>query len=73
MTRITVELADEQATKLKEKAQQLGVNIEEFARIAMESYKRNEVDEDIEPEDPRFEKAADRILKKNAELYKRLA
>ncbi len=71
MTAITIQVSDEQVTRLKERARVLGVSIEDAARMAIE--KGTSEDSEIEPEDPEFNKTADRIIEQNAELYRRLA
>jgi hypothetical protein len=50
---------------LKELAAQYGVSPEELVRISVEDM--------LEQPEEQFRKAADFVLKKNAELYKRLA
>lgn len=65
MISITVDLTEEQATRLRDIASRLGVTVEEIARASI-------VDTLAQPEED-FEKAADNVLKKNAELYRRLA
>jgi hypothetical protein len=65
MTQITVPIPDEQLQELHEKANRLGVSIELLARIGIESILVDLAED--------FEKASGYVLKKNAELYKRLA
>ena len=65
MTTITIALPDEEALKLKELARGAGVTPEDLLRAGIEEWLRG----------PRadFASAADYVLKKNAELYRRLA
>ncbi len=65
MTTITIELPSERLQKLQEMAQKFGISMEELVRVSVE-------DMLTQPED-QFRKAAQYVLKKNAELYKRLA
>ncbi len=65
MTTITIELPSERLQKLQEMALKFGVSIEELVRVSVE-------DMLTQPEE-QFRKAAQYVLKKNAELYKRLA
>lgn len=65
MTTITIELPNERIKKLQELALNLGVTMEELVRASVE-------DMLAQPEE-QFRKAAEYVLKKNAELYKRLA
>ena len=65
MTTITIELPSERLQKLREMALKFGVPMEELVRVSVE-------DMLTQPEEE-FRKAAQYVLKKNAELYKRLA
>jgi hypothetical protein len=65
MTTITIPLADEQLRKLTELAEASGVTPEEFLRASVEKW--------LTHSDPAFAHAADYVLRKNAELYRRLA
>jgi len=65
MTTITVELPSERLQKLQEMALKFGVSMEELVRLCVE-------DMLTQPEE-QFRKAAQYVLKKNAELYRRLA
>jgi predicted transcriptional regulator len=65
MTRITIGLSDDRALRLKEMASRLGVSPEEIVRVSVEEL--------LARPDEEFERAADYVLKKNAELYRRLA
>jgi hypothetical protein len=65
MSSIIVNLTDEHLSKLKEMAGRLKVSPEDLARMSIEELI-------AQPEED-FERAADYVLKKNAELYRRLA
>ncbi len=65
MTTITIELPSERLQKLQEMAQKFGISTEELVRVSVE-------DMLTQPEE-QFRKAAQYVLKKNAELYTRLA
>ena len=65
MATITVELTREDMQRLKEMASKFGLSIEQLARIGIE-------DMLAEP-DNQFQEVMQYVLKKNAELYKRLA
>ena len=65
MTTITFELPDEHLQKLQEMARKFGVSTEELVRVSVE-------DMLAQPEE-QFRKGAQYVLKKNVELYKRLA
>ena len=65
MTTITIELPSERLQKLQEMALKFGVSMEELVRVSVE-------DMLTQPEE-QFRKAAQYVLKKNADLYKRLA
>ena len=62
---ITISLSEEQSARLSELSQRLNVTVEELARAGIEDL-LNSGDED-------FEQAAQHVLKKNAELYRRLS
>ncbi len=62
--RVAIDLTDEQVARLREQAKALGVAAEELARAAV-------VDLVTKPADD-FEAVAQRVLAKNAELYRRL-
>jgi hypothetical protein len=63
--KIAIELSDPQESRLRERAKALGVAPEELAKAAVEDL--------LETPDEEFASAADHVLKKNAELYRRLA
>jgi predicted transcriptional regulator len=65
MSSITVNLPEEHLSRLKEIADRLGVAPEALARMSIEELLAR-------PKES-FERAADYVLKKNAELYRRLA
>ncbi len=65
MTSITIPIPDERLLKLKELAARFQVTPEELVRVSVEEIlTRSEED---------FQSAASYVLKKNAELYQRLA
>lgn len=63
--RVAIELTEEQLAQLNEQATALGVRAEELARAAV-------VDLVTKPAED-FREVAQRVLAKNAELYRRLA
>ena len=65
MTTITIELPNERLQKLQEMARKFGISTEELVRVSVE-------DMLAQPEE-QFRKGAQYVLKKNVELYKRLA
>jgi hypothetical protein len=65
MNTITVTLSDERLSELKEKADELGLTPEELVRVSIEELLSR-------PEDA-FRQAVEYVLKKNKELYQRLA
>jgi antitoxin FitA len=65
MNSITISLSDEDWAKLQEKANGVGISVEELVRTSVEEL--------ITRPDSAFEQAADYVLKKNAELYERLS
>jgi predicted transcriptional regulator len=65
MSSITINLSDEHLLRLKEIAARLGVAPEELARVS--------ITELLAQPDEKFERASDYVLKKNIELYRRLA
>ena len=65
MTSITIPLSDERAAQLRVWAEEAGVPPEEFLRRRVEQL--------LDRPDQQFQKAADHLLQKNAELYRRLA
>ncbi len=65
MTAITVSLSDEQLERLRARARQAGLAPEELVRASLEEW-LNRPGKD-------FAEAAEYVLEKNAELYRRLA
>jgi hypothetical protein len=65
VTNITIALSDDRLAKLKDVANRLGVPPEELVRAS--------IDELLASPDEVFHKAAEYVLRKNAELYRRLA
>lgn len=65
MTTITIALPDERLSQLQEIANKFGVTPEDLVRVSIEELLSR-------PEDA-FKQAASYVLKKNAELYRRLA
>ena len=65
MSSITIPLPDERLKALKEKAAHLKVSPEELVRASVE--------EILSRPDDEFDRAVDHVLKKNQDLYQRLA
>lgn len=65
MTSITIPLSDERVAQLRIWAEEAGLPPEEFLRRRVEQL--------LDRPDQQFQKAADHLLQKNAELYRRLA
>ncbi len=65
MTAITIPIPDDRLKELKEKAQRLGISPEELVYASIEDLLSRPRED--------FKQAVDHVLKKNAELYKRLA
>ena len=65
MSTITITLSDDRLFKLRELASRFGVTPEELARVSIEELI-------VQPEEA-FQRAADYVLKKNTDLYQRLA
>ena len=63
--KLTIELTEQQAQRLREGASRLGVEPEQLALAAVADL--------IASEGPDFDAAAQRVLEKNEELYRRLA
>ncbi|MBM3934807.1 MAG: DNA-binding protein [SAR202 cluster bacterium] len=65
MNSVTLDLTDEQTKRLHKLAARLGVTMQELVRISLfELLNAPETD---------FEAAADHVISKNSELYRRLA
>jgi len=62
---LTVDLDEQQTRLLEETARRLNVTVSELARAAINDL--------LTRQDDDFERAMERVLKKNAELYRRLA
>ena len=65
MTTFTIPLSDERAAQLCLWAEEAGLPPEEFLRRRVEQL--------LDRPDGQFQKAAEHLLQKNAELYRRLA
>lgn len=65
MTSLTIILPDDRMLKLQEVATRLRVTPEELARLSIEEL--------LASPEQTFQQAVDYVLKKNAELYRRLA
>ena len=65
MSTLTITLSEDRLTRLQEIASQLNVKAEDLARVGIEELLRQP--------DETFKQAAEYILSKNAELYRRLA
>ena len=63
--KLSIELNETEGTRLRDEAARLGVEPEDLARAALVDLLRNE--------DEEFRKAAEHVLRKNEELYRRLA
>jgi hypothetical protein len=63
---ITISLSEEASKELEKRAKNLGITIEELARVEIERFATTISDEE-------FKRASEYVLKKNAELYRRLA
>jgi antitoxin FitA len=65
MTTITIALSEEHAKNLQELASRLHIAPEELVRVSVEEL--------LARPDEQFQQALNRVLKKNAELYRRLS
>ncbi len=65
MTTITLTLKDEKVQQLRKTAESYGLKLEQFVTASIEDL--------ISQPEPEFNDAVKKILKKNKELYKRLA
>ena len=65
MTKITIQIEDNKAQALREKAKRYGLDPEQFLTASVEYL--------IAQPDSDFEEAALRVLSKNKELYQRLS
>jgi hypothetical protein len=64
MKTLEIQVSDEIVTRIEQAAQEKGLSFDELIQISVEEKLAR---------DDEFEKAARRVLTKNAELYKRLA
>ncbi|PQJ26891.1 hypothetical protein BSZ35_18355 [Salinibacter sp. 10B] len=65
MKTLTIQLSDETADRLETLAEQLGMSLEEVAQVS--------IDDQLKRLDREYEEAAEEVLSKNAELYRRLS
>lgn len=65
MTSITIDLTDDQVASLREVAARLGMSLEEVVLMGVRQV--------LTTSDEDFRRAADHVLDKNADLYRRLA
>jgi len=65
MKTLTIQLSDETADRLEALAEQFGMSLEEVAQVSL--------DDQIKRLDREYEEAAEEVLSKNAELYRRLS
>jgi predicted transcriptional regulator len=65
MTKFAIELEDERVQKLHKRAEKSGLTPEMLLRARVEAW--------LDDDEKSFEAAATYVLKKNAELYRRLA
>lgn len=65
MTTLTITLSEERLARLQEIAERFNVKAEDLARVGVEEL--------LKQPDEKFKLAAEYILTKNAELYRRLA
>ncbi len=65
MSTITIALPDERMRALQAAAARLGISPEDLVRVSVEEL--------LAQPDEQFERAAQHVLEKNAELYRRLA
>ena len=63
--KLAIELPTAQGDKLREEAARLGVSPEDYARAMLADW--------LGASDQEFRTAAERVLRKNQELYRRLA
>jgi hypothetical protein len=65
MAEITVTLSTEELRQLKDLGQREGLTVDQVVKLGIQNI--------LDQPDESFHKAAQQILKKNAELYRRLA
>ena len=63
--KLSLELTDDQAQRLRDQAARLGIDPERLAQAVLVDL--------LEAPSPAFRSAAEHVLRKNAELYRRLA
>jgi hypothetical protein len=57
---------------LRQRARFLGTTADELAKRVIDQYLKENADDTIQPDDARFKKAAEDILRRHSDLYKRL-
>ena len=62
---ISINLDDEQVARLEERARELGVDVRDSAKAAVNDLLSRQAED--------FDRAAKRVLEKNQELYRRLS
>jgi predicted transcriptional regulator len=65
MKTLTIQLSDETTDRLEALADQLGMSLEEVAQIS--------IDDQLKRLNREYDEAAEEVLSKNAELYRRLS
>ena len=65
MSMVTIPISDEHLAQLRAWAEQVGLTPEEFLRRRVQQL--------LEPPDQQFRQAAEYVLQKNEDLYRRLA
>jgi type II secretory pathway component PulK len=66
MVQLQIQLSDEDVARLRSQAEQMGLGVEELASSLL-------AQSISVPTDEEFNRLSQEVLKKNAELYKRLA
>ena len=70
---ITIKLSAEFAKRLDDKARRIGSAVEDIARGAVEDSLQEAEDQSVGPDDHLYRRASEFVLRKNADLYRRLA
>jgi predicted DNA-binding protein len=70
---VTVKLSAEFAKRLADKARRTGSTIEDLARGAVEDSLQEAEDQSVGPNDHVYHRASEFVLRRNADLYRRLA